>query len=66
MNHIISLFVFNFLSLFSPHSVDNLKRFVQQYIDGELEVYVKSEPVPDDNSGPVKVCGLYSMYMYID
>lgn len=36
-------------------SVDNLKAFVQQYLDGELEIYVKSEPIPEDNSGPVKV-----------
>ena len=35
--------------------MDNLKAFVQKYLDGELEVYVKSEPVPEDNSGPVKV-----------
>ena len=39
-----------------PHSVDNLRAFVQQYLDGELEIYVKSEPIPEDNSGPVKVC----------
>lgn len=36
-------------------NVDNLKQFVQQYYDGALEVYVKSEPVPEDNDGPVKV-----------
>ena len=35
--------------------MDSLKAFVQKYLDGELEVYVKSEPVPKDNSGPVKV-----------
>lgn len=36
-------------------NVENLKQFVQQYFDGALESYVKSEPVPADNSGPVKV-----------
>ena len=36
-------------------NVDNLKQFVQQYYDGALEVYVKSEPIPEDNDGPVKV-----------
>lgn len=36
-------------------SVDNLKEFVQQYYDGALEVHVKSEPIPEDNDGPVKV-----------
>ena len=35
-------------------SVDNLKTFAQQYLDGELEPYIKSEPIPED-SGPVKV-----------
>ena len=36
-------------------SVDNLREFVQEYLDGGLEPYIKSEPVPEDNSGPVKV-----------
>ena len=44
---------------FSSHSVDNLKAFIQQYLDGELEIYVKSEPIPEDNSGPVKVCVIF-------
>jgi len=35
--------------------VDSLRTFVQQYLDGELELYIKSEPVPEDNDGPVKV-----------
>ena len=38
-------------------SVDSLRTFVQQYLDGELELYIKSEPVPEDNDGPVKVQG---------
>lgn len=36
-------------------SVDSLRAFVQQYLDGEVEPYIKSEPVPEDNDGPVKV-----------
>lgn len=36
-------------------SVDNLRKFVQQFVDGELEPYIKSEPVPEDNDGPVTV-----------
>ena len=36
-------------------SVDNLREFAQEYLDGGLEPYIKSEPVPEDNSGPVKV-----------
>lgn len=36
-------------------SVDNLRGFVEQFLAGELEPYIKSEPVPEDNSGPVAV-----------
>ena len=39
-------------------TVDNFKGFLQQYFNGELENYVKSEPVPEDNDGPVKVGGV--------
>eukprot|EP00163_Fabomonas_tropica_P011890 TRINITY_DN2285_c0_g1_i1.p1 TRINITY_DN2285_c0_g1~~TRINITY_DN2285_c0_g1_i1.p1 ORF type:complete len:489 (+),score=191.04 TRINITY_DN2285_c0_g1_i1:245-1711(+) len=34
-------------------SVDNMRKFVEQYIAGELEPWIKSEPIPADNSGPV-------------
>ena len=36
-------------------SVDNLLAFGQKLLDGELEPYVKSEPVPEENDEPVKV-----------
>ena len=36
-------------------SVDNLLAFGQKLLDGELEPYVKSEPVPEENNEPVKV-----------
>ena len=36
-------------------SVDSLKEFVQDYLDGKLEPHIKSEPVPADNTGPVTV-----------
>ena len=36
-------------------SVDSLKDFVQDYLDEKLEFHIKSEPVPTDNTGPVKV-----------
>ena len=36
-------------------SVDALREFVQEYLDDRLEPYIKSEPVPADNEGPVKV-----------
>ncbi len=39
----------------SKFSVDTLKAFVQSYLDGDLETYMKSEPVPESNDGPVKV-----------
>ena len=36
-------------------SVDNLRQFVNTYLDGGLEPYMKSEPIPEPNDGPVKV-----------
>ncbi|XP_053318276.1 protein disulfide-isomerase A3 [Spea bombifrons] len=32
-----------------------LERFLQDYFDGKLKKYLKSEPVPENNDGPVKV-----------
>ncbi|XP_005052236.1 PREDICTED: protein disulfide-isomerase A3 [Ficedula albicollis] len=32
-----------------------LERFLQDYFDGNLKKYLKSEPVPESNDGPVKV-----------
>ncbi|XP_055917609.1 protein disulfide-isomerase A3 [Eupeodes corollae] len=36
-------------------SVENLQTFAQKLIDGELEPYIKSEPIPESNDAPVKV-----------
>lgn len=36
-------------------SVENLEKFVTDLLAGSLEPYIKSEPLPADNSGPVKV-----------
>ncbi|XP_013115883.1 protein disulfide-isomerase A3 [Stomoxys calcitrans] len=36
-------------------SVENLRDFAEKLLEGELEPYIKSEPVPEDNSAPVKV-----------
>lgn len=36
-------------------SVDNFKQFVTDYLDGKIKPFIKSEDVPDDNDGPVKV-----------
>lgn len=32
-----------------------LERFLQDYFDGKLKRYLKSEPIPETNDGPVKV-----------
>uniref|UniRef100_H9G9P8 Protein disulfide-isomerase n=1 Tax=Anolis carolinensis TaxID=28377 RepID=H9G9P8_ANOCA len=32
-----------------------LERFLQDYFDGNLKRYLKSEPIPENNEGPVKV-----------
>jgi len=36
-------------------SVDNFKAFLTQYFNAELTPYIKSEAVPEENDGPVKV-----------
>lgn len=38
-----------------------LERFLQDYFDGNLKKYLKSEPVPESNDGPVKVSAVSSM-----
>lgn len=32
-----------------------MEKFLQDYFDGKLKRYLKSEPVPENNDGPVKV-----------
>lgn len=32
-----------------------MERFLQNYFDGTLKPYLKSEPIPENNDGPVKV-----------
>lgn len=32
-----------------------LERFLQGYFDGSLKPFLKSEPIPENNDGPVKV-----------
>ncbi|XP_015754696.1 PREDICTED: protein disulfide-isomerase A3-like [Acropora digitifera] len=36
-------------------SVDNFKAFLTQYFNAEITPYIKSEAVPEENDGPVKV-----------
>lgn len=38
-----------------------LERFLQDYFDGNLKKYLKSEPVPESNDGPVKVSAASSV-----
>ena len=40
---------------FFVSSVENLEKFVNDFLDGKIKPYLKSEPIPEDNSGPVKV-----------
>ena len=35
--------------------MDTFRGFLQQYFAGKLEPYIKSEAVPEENEGPVKV-----------
>ncbi|XP_063980859.1 protein disulfide-isomerase A3 [Diachasmimorpha longicaudata] len=36
-------------------SVETLEQFVKDFLDEKLEPFLKSEPIPEDNSGSVKV-----------
>ena len=36
-------------------SPENLDAFAEQMLGGQLKPYLKSEPVPTSNDGPVKV-----------
>jgi len=36
-------------------SMDNLEQFVNDFLDGNLKPYLKSEPIPESNDEPVKV-----------
>jgi len=36
-------------------SVANLQKFAEEFVGGKIEKYIKSEPIPEDNEGPVKV-----------
>lgn len=37
------------------YRIENLQKFLDDLEAGNLEPYLKSEPVPEDNNGPVKV-----------
>lgn len=37
------------------YRVEAIQEFVDDMLEGKLEVYMKSEPIPETNDGPVKV-----------
>jgi hypothetical protein len=43
--------------------LENLKKFAQNLLDGKLEVFIKSEPAPENNDGPVKVRVLFFLFI---
>lgn len=43
------------LVLWFIFSVETFKVFLQEYFDGALKPYIKSEPIPESNDKPVKV-----------
>ncbi|XP_003739872.1 protein disulfide-isomerase A3 [Galendromus occidentalis] len=46
---------FNKYRMEGEFSIENLEKFVKDYLDGKLLPHLKSEKVPEDNDGPVKV-----------
>lgn len=46
---------FNKFCSCSAHRIEALERFLQEYFDGTLKRYLKSEAIPESNDGPVKV-----------
>ena len=32
-----------------------MQKFAEEFVGGKIEKYIKSEPIPEDNEGPVKV-----------
>lgn len=44
-----------FLMKDETFSVDNLEKFANDFFDGKLKPYIKSEPIPESNDEPVKV-----------
>lgn len=39
--------------------MDNFEKFLNDFLDGNLEAYLKSEAVPDNSDNAVKVRGTY-------
>eukprot|EP01090_Pellita_catalonica_P018352 TRINITY_DN5898_c0_g1_i1.p1 TRINITY_DN5898_c0_g1~~TRINITY_DN5898_c0_g1_i1.p1 ORF type:complete len:463 (+),score=100.45 TRINITY_DN5898_c0_g1_i1:3-1391(+) len=47
--------VYLFSDVFDKFSVSNLRDFTQQFLDGKLTRFLKSEPLPVNNDGPVTI-----------
>lgn len=43
------------MNVYSSRDGKALEKFLQDYFDGNLKRYLKSEPIPESNDGPVKV-----------
>lgn len=46
---------FRMTDSFEKFNVDNLEKFTNEFKDGSLKPYIKSEAIPESNDGPVKV-----------
>lgn len=51
----ICMFLLLLLNSFFVYRVKTLKAFIQAFVNGELEPFIKSEDIPASNDGPVKV-----------
>ena len=45
--------------------MDNLEEFVTDFMADKLEPYLKSEELPADNSGPVKVSFFFFFFLFV-
>ena len=41
---------------YDKFDVANLEKFVVEFKEEKLKPFIKSEPIPENNDGPVKVC----------
>lgn len=51
----MSFYIKNYICLFVLCSMETFEKFLSDMKADKLEPYLKSEPIPDDNSGPVTV-----------
>ena len=49
------------ISVYVVGSMDTFEQFVRDMLDGKVEAYLKSEPVPENNDQPVKVIFLFHL-----